>query len=586
MKDSMTRLTAALAATCALGLVFSLVAISRNQAAFDIRGAAHVKEASPGWRDTNTAGFRPIKLPYFLEDGYFRVEFTSDVAHLDLDLFAQDCAMKAFIDGKQVYKRTERCRSCSIFSPSPDRRCPLIPISVDLDPSAVHVLAVMTRNKEGKDVPNRRDGKLFWVQHESGAFFPRLIALLCGVVLLTLAWSRYRHGSATHCMLRTGSLLRRRRAFLAIVVVALVARVIVAPATMTTDVSQSAMVYAEDLVQRTDWHFTQLDPEYRGAKYDGNSHMHKPPGVYYQYAIPRVLFGFSDIYYRYLTRLAPTLGDLLIAWVLLTVISARRTEELGIASAAFYLLGAGVFATSGILARPDSLAIAFLMLAMVHPTTWRFSVFLGAAVAWKHLALLVTPWFAFRRESFQRLLVAAAVTLLLCAPYLLDDPVFFLKRLTLPQIEKGITGLVWLENLTWLGWTPEAIAATSRVLTIGFMISLCVLPWFTRPDVWGTIAITFALFVVCAKNVHEHYILWSIPAMLITYATTQRVTILIAIMVATLSMAFHHEGQREIGNDIAVIWSALLALSYAIAAAQMIWDSRTGQSKTLETPLD
>lgn len=583
----MTRVAQGLIAVAVVALLASLWSISANQDRFRVLSAVHHADPRGHWGrlDFVSDEMTSVNLPYFLEDGAFRVTFESNATHLDLDLWAQDCVVRAFVDGKLVFEETEGCKRCEIFSKNPRRRCPLLHLTADLSDGRTHVLAVRTKNKPDKDIDSRRDSKLFWVQHEGNAFGARFIALLCFVVLATCGWSRWRHGTFTHNLLRFAAFASRRRAFLVLVAVTIITRLIVAPGMITTDVSQSAMLYAEDLVQRDNFHFAHLLPEYAAAKYDGASHMHKPPGVYYQYAIPRVLFGFSDIYYRYLTRVPPLLGDILIAWVLLVVIGSRRNEESGVIAAAVYLLNAGVFATDAILARPDSLAIALLMLAMVDTRSVRFSIFLGLAVAWKHLALLVTPWFAFQRESLRRLVIAAAVTLLLCAPYLLDDPVLFLQRLTLPQLEKGVTGLVWIENLYALGWSPERVAALGRVLTVGFMVSVIALPFITRPDAFGMVAITFALFVVCAKNVHEHYILWSIPAMLITYVTTRRLSILIAILIATLSMAFHHEGQREIGNDIGVTWSALLALSYAIAAAQMIWDARKRRGDTTETPL-
>lgn len=581
-----TRVATGAISLAIVGLLASLWLISSNQSRFHVLSTLHHVDPKGDWEeaDFTSDDLTPVHLPYFLEDGVFRVAFESDATKLDLDLWAQDCVVRAFVDGTLVYEQTQGCERCEVFSEKPERRCPLVRFTANLSEGGTHVLAVRTKNKPDKDLPNRRDGKLFWVQHDTAAFGARVAALLCFVVLAACAWSRWRHGAFTHALVQFAAFASRRRAFLILVAVTIATRMIVTPTMITTDVSQSAMLYAEDLVQRSDFHFTQLLPEYTAAKYGGASHMHKPPGVYYQYAIPRVFFGFSDVYYRYLTRVPPLLGDILIAWVLLIVIGSRRSEESGIVAAAAYLLNAGVFATDGILARPDSLAIALLLLAMVDTTRTRFSIFLGLAVAWKHLALLVTPWFAFQRESLRRLVIAGVVTLVLCAPYLLDDPALFLQRLTLPQLEKGVTGLAWIENLNALGWPPEVVATIGRVLTVGFMLALIVLPFVTRPDAFGTVAITFALFVVCAKNVHEHYILWSIPAMLITYATSHRLSILIAVLIATLSMAFHHEGQMEIGEDVAVTWSALLALSYAIAAAHMIWDNRIRRGIT-EAPV-
>jgi hypothetical protein len=557
----------------------SAYAVVRNQRAFRIKGATHAQLAEGEWYapGATAEGFKPVDLPYFRAAGFFRVQVESSQSVVDIDLWAQSCLTEVYLDGRSVYRNDRRCRTlCQIFHTDGDLRCQLTRVSLDLGTPGEHLLAVATK---GTGVP--REPKLFWVQHETNAFVARLLALCSGVALLALAVWRMRGGKKPSALVHALSFLRRRRAFLMIALLATAFRVAAAPGMLTGDVSRSALIYTENLVNRKDLHFAKVDPQYAGAaRYSGKSHMHKPPGVYYQYAALRLVFGFSDVYFRYLTRVPGALGDILIAWVLLTVIEARRRDNVGLATAAYFLFGAGVFANSGLVGRIDSLPLAFLMLALKNIGNRKFSLFLGLAVAWKQLALLAVPWFLFRKATFRPVLWAGVVTLLLCAPYLLDDPKLFLERLVMPQVGKGTGGLAWLRNLAALGFSEADVAQIYRYLMLGYFAMLLVLPWVTRPDPWMAVAISFCLFLVCGKNVHEHYILWSLPPLLMTYVRTQNTLVGVGLLVGMLSAGFYHEPLRELGGDITPGWALLFGGVYAVVVVQMLRMARRARAAT------
>ena len=46
-------------------------------------------------------GFRTVNLPY-MRPGLFQVDFVSNQSTLDLDVYAQDCLVEAFLDGKRI----------------------------------------------------------------------------------------------------------------------------------------------------------------------------------------------------------------------------------------------------------------------------------------------------------------------------------------------------------------------------------------------------------------------------------------------------------------------------------------------------
>jgi hypothetical protein len=552
----------------------SIHAVQRNHNEFRIQRASYAKRVTSDWyaAPSNPEAFNAIDLPYFLEGGYFRLNIKSSQSVVDVDFWTQDCLATVYLDGRLIYHNDSKCQACSIFHTDTVDRCPLQRLSLDLGQPGKHLLAVKTSTDKNIG--------LFWIQYGRHAMCARLIALCSGLLLFAMGWSRLRHGAALLAITRLRSFVVRRRAFILIAVLASAFRFVAAPGMLTGDVSRSAMLYAENLVNRHDFHFAQVAPQYAGAaKYSGESHMHKPPGVYYQYAIVRWLLGFSDVYYQYLTRLPGVLGDVIIAWVLMTVIEAQRRDHVGLATAAYFLFGAGVFSNSGIVGRIDSMPLAFLMLALKHIDNRRFSLYLGLAAAWKQLAILVVPWFLFRKATFRGVLWAGVVTLLLCSPYLIDDPKLFFERLVFPQFDKKTDGLAWLRILESFDVLRTDIAEMYRYVMPVFFVSLLVLPWVARPDPWMAVAITYSLFLICAKNVHEHYILWSIPPLLMSYMRTQKLVIGVAMLVGMLSAAFYHEPRRELGGNITPIWAILFALTYAVVVFEMVRYSRRAVSR-------
>ena len=92
------------------------------------------------------------------------------------------------------------------------------------------------------------------------------------------------------------------------------------------------------------------------------------------------------------------------------VLREQENEKIAQAGAAFILLSGGIFHTSGVINRADSLAIAFLSLATLYRDRKTFILWLGLAVASKQLALFAVPWFFFDRKYTTKTLLAGLVT--------------------------------------------------------------------------------------------------------------------------------------------------------------------------------
>jgi hypothetical protein len=557
-------------------LALALFEIVLNHRAFNVTDTSFAQgDPSAEWTQPayGASEFRPIDLPFFLSAGNFRINFETNVSGpLDLSVYAVDCLLEAHLDGQPVYKRTQRCQSCSIWHAWSSRRCRADVVTLPLTPGR-HVLAVKTQNNKSSESNQQRDVKLLFVHYQNAAFAWRVLALACVAGLIWLLVSYVRTRDWLSLPVAHARAVVRHRALALILVFSLLPKLVIAPSFLTTDVSQSALIYTENLVNKKDWHVAKLDKDYEAAKYWGKSYMHKAPGVYYQYAIPRLLFGFNEAYFLGLARLPGMLGDILIAWVIWAMVRTRQGDWQGTLAAGVYLLSTGVFFTTGYVGRIDSLAIGFLMLALwqsqKHPpgNIW-FSIFLGAAVAWKQLALLIVPLLLSELKRFKWLVLAGAVTLLLCSPYLLDDPKLFLERLTMPQLTKETGGVSWMINLSQWGIKDEQ--GVSRIVTLGYMAALCVLPWFVRLDVWRSGALAFGLFVAATKNVYEHYIMWSMPFMIVLAFTGRSIVALIAFALGTLTMTLRTERMIFLESDIAYDWSVLLGATFFATCVTLI----------------
>ena len=329
-----------------------------------------------------------------------------------------------------------------------------------IEPGKTHRLAVNTKIKRSYKRP-----RVFLVEHQDSAFWWRLLGFVAFLGLSWGVWIRLRRGAGalSGSLNAMGQVLWENRSFVFLVLCAVIARLIMAPYHQTGDLFQSAVVYAEDFFHKAGWNYAELSSDYFSAKYDGKSHMHKPPGLYYQFVVLRWLFTFGYIFYIYLTAMPTLIGDLLLAYVLYTACTRYSSKLMAQSVVILFLMCSGIFLASAVIKRVDSVPIALLILAVMNQGKTRFVFFLGLAVASKHLALFAVPWLFFDRRTTKATLMAGVVTLALCLPYLLDDPILFLKRLSVPQITKPANGSTWLVALKHLGVDDVQLVLNGRL---------------------------------------------------------------------------------------------------------------------------
>jgi hypothetical protein len=102
------------------------------------------------------------------------------------------------------------------------------------------------------------------------------------------------------------------------------------------------------------------------------------------------------------------------------------------------------------------------------------------------------------------------------------------------------------------------------------MGALCLLPLFTRMNVWVSGAVAFGMFVVASKNVYEHYILWSIPFLIIVTFVQRSTMALICLGLGMTSMALRTEVKQFLDSDINLNWTLMLAITFLVMCISLV----------------
>ena len=566
------RVVPRLAVAIAAAMVVVGVALAwRSYQEFRVERVTYQRFASDGWEapGADPLMFGEVNLPHF-HAGYYRLEFTSTASFVEVDVYARDCLMEAYLDGELVFERDkDSCGNCSFVG---KRRCGRVVLDLDFGEPGPHVLALRTHNVWSRDYKWSRDFKTLWVEYEKNAAGWRALALFGFAFLLTIGVMAFRRRSLERGWSVMVATLWRYRYVLVAAAVVMSLRVVVSRADLTGDVSQATMVYVEHIVNADSWRLTKLDPVYTAAKHSGTSYMHKPPGLYYQYLPARLIFGFTYLYYVYLARLPGIIGDFLIA-IGLFIIVRRKTGEDWLANLAAitYLAAPGPFMFFGYVGRVDALPIAFLLFAANNMHRNRFSLYFGLSALHKQFAVFAGPWFLFRPGMARKVVLAAVFTLVCMAPYLLDDPGLVFERMVSPQLTKAVSGLTWMHNLTKFGVTD--LSSVASAITVGYVVVLLCLSPFLSGDPHRVIAWIYVSFVLFARNMAEHYLLWPAP-FLIAYAFIgRRAFPLLIFGVLQMSGFMLNDANnmlpKSMRHDFALAQGIILALYVALELPQI-----------------
>ena len=192
----------------------------------------------------------------------------------------------------------------------------------------------------------------------------------------------------------------------------------------------------------------------------------------------------------------------------------------------------------------------------------RFSVYFGLSALHKQLADFAGPWFLFRPGMFRKVVLAALITIAFMAPYVLDDPRLLIERMVSPQLTKGVSGLTWMHSLSRFGVTDRTGTASS--ITVGYLVVLCLLSPFLKGNAHRVIAWIYVGFILCARNIAEHYMLWPAPFLIAHCFIGKRVFPLVVFGALQMSGFMANDRGSLLHGDARHAFSMTMAIILAV----------------------
>jgi hypothetical protein len=252
--------------------------------------------------------------------------------------------------------------------------------------------------------------------------------------------------------------------------------------------------------------------------------------------------------------------------------AGERAQAIG---AALFFLNPLVLYNGAFYGRFDSVAVAFLMLAVVlrhaKPARgWRFALAYSLAVAAKTFPIFLLPRVLGReRAGTVRVLLTVGVVLFaISAPYVIASPTAFATDL-LYSADKLSGGLSWQVVLHGL---PAALQVDIGDVLLGVFVAAAIALAFVE-DFTVAGAAVMVLFLLLSKQVIEQYLLWPLPFLvLIAVGRRSRPA---WMLVAELTMAgmlvnahFHPFGVQPVAINV------LFAIAVAVTLARLLVTER------------
>jgi hypothetical protein len=522
-----------------LALVGSLYKVDESMGAFHVENVAYSK---------NGTDFRLIDLPFFANDGYFIINFTTNKKDLRLNFFVGDCIEYGAMNGQKFYQG--ECTPC--------KHCRGVRGAGTFDENKVNTLYLKT-----KTISSRA---FVIVENSENDFIWRSLSIIAVLTLIVVAFEKAAGREIREDMSGIYSKAIKNNAIVSLLILSLAIQLFVSQWGQSVDV-RDWLVRAENMVHKKDWSFMKLDPDY---SFSEAWYMGKPPGAYLYFFIPlRLLFGFNHIYSFYLVKLPPIFGTLLVGYMIWRVLASRiKSRRIPVIAAGMYALNPGVILVSAYLGKHDSLTIGVLLLALANLGMCKFIVYFGLSILGKQLPALMAPWLILQRKQFKETLLAILLFLLLVLPFLIDDPVLFFERLIMMHADKSTIGLSWIVYLDSLG--AANVLFISKILLALYLLTITLVAFGTKTDAYVAGAVVFALLVTFSKVVLEQYIMWALPFLIIAYFCTKKKSAMAAFVVGSVSSIIYNEDFKLLPVEILNVLSVILALVYLWAAADLV----------------
>ncbi|MFH1055820.1 MAG: glycosyltransferase 87 family protein [Candidatus Altiarchaeota archaeon] len=498
--------------------------------------------------------FRPANLPFFIDDGYFLVNFTTNREKLSLVFFAKDCIEDGLLNGQRFYHGDcSRCKHCrgvkgtGIFNQT-ERKW--------------NTLVIKTRALEG--IP------LFFVENEDTGVLWRFLAYASASTLMALLLLWYLGKDIMQTLEKTISWVKKNKGITLLLTLSFTISMLLAPIGQKSTDVDGWIIRAENIIHKTDWTFTKTEPDYFVNEH---FNMAKPPGAYlYEFIILRLLFGFNHIYAQTLVKLPPIIGNLILCYLIWSILSSRlKDRRTPLIAAAAYALNPVVIFQAAVLGKHDALTLALVLLALRNLSKRRFSIYYGLSLVTKQLPLFFLPWLLIQKRMVRQLLAALVIPLLIFSPYLLDDPVFFINRLVKTHTEREPFELTWMVNLK--DWGVSNTALVSELVLFLYFALVLIISVGMRDEPYVIAAAIFSLFIALNKSVLEQYIMWSMLFLLLVYFIKGNRLAGFTYLIGTFTCIISHEGENLLPKDLINQWTIVLALIYLTTAATIIMSS-------------
>jgi len=295
--------------------------------------------------------------------------------------------------------------------------------------------------------------------------------------------------------------------------------------------------------------------------YDDVFSLATPPFYIYLISLMTVVSDHTGLSLVFLGKLPNLISDLIVSYLIWELILKKTSSvQKALSGLSLFLFNPLVIYNSCFYGRFDSVALAFLMLA-IRDTSWlRFGIYYGISIATKTFPAFLFPWFYKTRGEKKILSLALSLitVALLCSPFLWLDAITFTKNNVEWFVTKTPTQFSWqllLVNVISL----EKILTFSLLLLLLFYTLLVVLPRSTAVDAYEYAALVFSLFTFCSIVVYEQYLTWQLPFLAVSGVLYKRRYALPLLCYATFIGAFGN-GHIDLLTPLAPIeaWNLVL----------------------------
>jgi len=306
--------------------------------------------------------------------------------------------------------------------------------------------------------------------------------------------------------------------------------------------------------------------------YDDVFFLTTPPFYIYLMSLMRVVSDLGGMSLVFLGKLPNLISDLVVSYVIWELI-LKKTSSVpkALFGMSFFLFNPLVIYNSCFYGRFDSVALAFLMLA-IRGTSWlRFGIYYGISIATKTFPLFLFPWFFknIKDKKISKLAVSLVTVAVLCAPFLMTDAIKFIQNNTAWYLTKIPRHFSW--QLIFVNQiAEEKIIMISIFFLMSYYALLFLLPQLSRVDVYEYAALVFSIFILFSMVVYEQYLTWQLPFLAVSGVLHKRRYALPLLYYATFIGAFGN-GHINLLTPVApieawnlVLGALILLFSYSV----------------------